>query len=236
MGEAGLDLTPAVLKMGSGALFSGGLAVPPTGNETDLTLTTRTVNLSSLTRTGWIVSAIGSFSSSILAFIEYNELGLFTASNTLISRTTNGASAFTSPPNTLNVRVLLQAGSNDGVSKWRVTNGYRTLIARALMGETGLDLLPARIAFGNGAPATPPTGNEIALANEFAEGGFFAVYRSGDTVIAFDTLPSAALGTTFNEVGLFTASGELIAIYHTDGTTINAPEVYDVTFQLKVEV
>lgn len=119
------------------------------------------------------------------------------------------------------------------------TNAYKTLVARVIMGETGIDLKPATFKVGNGAtfngsspnPATPA---DTDLANTIASAPATPT-RSGVRISSTGTIPGAGTATTVNEVGLFTASGVMIARMTMPNTTFTAPANLPLTVGLQAE-
>lgn len=91
----------------------------------------------------------------------------------------------------------------------RTTTAYKTLLARAIMGET-MDLLPAELVLGSGAydsatsTVRPPAETPYA---PFASGYALTVARLGASVTASVTVTPGSDPITFDELAVRTAGG-----------------------------
>lgn len=96
----------------------------------------------------------------------------------------------------------------------RMTTAYKELLARAVMGEQ-VDLKPAEVRLGNGAYDSP-SGSVRPPAEALYEAVPGATYpvtptRNGAQVNTEVTRAPDSTALSFNEVGVFTASGVMIA-------------------------
>lgn len=119
------------------------------------------------------------------------------------------------------------------------TNAYKTLIARAVMGESGLDLLPKIMKIGNGATFNGDVPNPAASTDTDLTNSLSSVTitptRSGFRVNATGTIPGSGTSTTINEVGFFTNGGVMIGRATFPNSSFVAPASFSVTLNLQAE-
>lgn len=119
------------------------------------------------------------------------------------------------------------------------TTAFRTLVARAIMGET-VDLLPATLQLGtghfSGGVLVPPTPSETDLDTVVISGVALTVERVGALVRCTAEIVGGATAYDITEAGLFTAAGTMVLIDVFRPRTLTNGLTFDFRYTLIPEV
>lgn len=119
------------------------------------------------------------------------------------------------------------------------TTAYRTLVARAIMGES-VDILPATLRLGtghfSGGALVPPTPTETNLGTVVISGVTLTVARVGALVRCTAEVVGGATAYDITEAGLFTAAGTMVLIDVFRPRTLTNGLTFDFRYTLLPEV
>lgn len=121
------------------------------------------------------------------------------------------------------------------------TDAYSKLVARAVLGEIGLNLKPVELRLGTGRYAngvvTPPKRSDTDLANPVLSGiTSFTLSNVGGSVRVQAQVPGSSTPYTITEAGLFTADGIAVILDAFRPRTLVTPFVLEFFWPIFPEV